>query len=169
MSLIIKPTKKGNKLKEVDLKKFEEEIATTLPDEYRKFLLKNNGGYPSPGYTDIPKNEALGYPDDMRTNVEFLCGIFKDPSLAGITLAYFNDKYKITEQQMPDELLPIGGDIMVNLICIGLQGQYRNKVYYWDHDWAADPEKEKQPFWKNVTEISESFNKFLESLREAPE
>jgi len=169
MSLIIKPPKKGDKLKEADLKKFEKTLGTTLPDEYRKFLLKYNGGYPNPAFIDIPKNDYCRYPDDMGTSVEFLCGIHKDPALVGIDLAYMIDKYKITEQQMPDELLPIGGDIMVNLICIGLQGQYRNKVYYWDQDWAADPEKENQPFWKNVTEISESFDKFLEDLHEAPE
>jgi hypothetical protein len=171
VTFIIKQPKKFNKLEENDLKAFEKKLGSTIPDEYRNFLLEYNGGYPKPNYFDIPKpedNEFLDYPDDMGSTIEYLCGIYKDPSLEGINLIKQYEKYQITEKRMPDEILPIGGDLWGSLICVGLKGDYRNKIFYWDSNFEPDVEENKQPFWQNITVIAASFNEFLQSLHEEP-
>lgn len=64
-------------------------------------------------------------------------------------------------ERIPPDTIPIADDPFGNVIVIGLQGDQRGKVYFWDHE----EEPEDQPDWSNVDLIADSFDHFMAGLR----
>ncbi len=128
---------------------FEASRGFRLPSEYREFLLATNGGKPEPcafqlalrsgPYTDSIVHWFLGLGDTMAASLESFAAL-----MAG---------------RMPAELLPIAPDPGGNLVCLGVKGDVRGKVYFWDH------ERERTPAdWSNVDLVADSFDAFLRGL-----
>jgi hypothetical protein len=149
MNVIIHDAK--NKLDEAKLINFEKHIKTRLPDEYRKFLLTYNGGYPEPdGFMYIRNN--IKY----TSNVDFFLSLDGDED---------DDIYDFIEtyrNRIPPELLPIAYDSSGNLICIAILGDHIGTIYFWDHE--EEYEEGEIPGYKNVFMVQPSFNKFLNNL-----
>jgi hypothetical protein len=55
----------GRPLSEADIASFEERIGHRLPEPYRRFLLKNNGGRPPMGVSTIDIDQLPGSPTDV--------------------------------------------------------------------------------------------------------
>ena len=139
-------------LPEYILKVLEKYWGFGLPKDYRNFLLKHNGGEPSPSYFNFKYDENDG------SDVRFFLGIYPDED---------NDllnHLKIYESRISKKMFPIAYDSCGNLICISVKGDDRGKIYFWDHEIAAVDKKE--PNYKNLTLIADSFNEFTNSLRE---
>jgi hypothetical protein len=133
---------------------FEAEIGTILPDDYRQFLLRSNGG-------KIDWHELLT-PEGELANVVIsqVGGLCEEPDLS---LRAARRNYQGHELQIPRALLWIIGDLGGNAICLGLTGNYRGRVYFWVHDEQPDPEE-----WDgevetagNVTLLANSFTDFV--------
>ena len=62
--------------------------------------------------------------------------------------------------------IPIADDPGGNAICLGMSGNERGKVYFWDHEMEADEGDE--PTFENVYLVAESFASFLKSLKDLP-
>nr|WP_052421250.1 SMI1/KNR4 family protein [Paenibacillus sp. FSL R7-0273] len=130
-------------LTESRLQDFERMNGVQLPQQYREFLLKYNGGYPKPYYFRISQEQGIGMVNifygigEMYDNLEKRIDIFDDI----IDIGFF----------------PIADDSGGNQICLGLTEKYSGNVYFWIHD--EDPED-----MSNMYFIAKDFKEFLEKL-----
>ena len=137
-------------LKDREIPVIEKRLGFKLPEQYKAFLLKNNGGTPSPD--TVPYNgEYFDYVSlfyAVRTN------------------AYSNDLFRNIEEYKEyilDHYLPIaespGGDVY----CISLKTDDYGAIYCWDHEEANYG---GEPWEENMIKLANSLNEFLESLYE---
>lgn len=118
----------------------EKELGYPLPEDYRNFLLKYNGGSrPTPKTFDYksPNGKA------SRSSVEIFFGLDVEESK--------NIKVQQDADQ-PDYLFIIGGDLG-GLLCIGINGDYQGKIYVWETTIGLD-----------IILLANSFNEFLDKL-----
>src|SRR5216683_6120046 len=113
-----------------DLAGFELDVGARLPDDYKAFLLKFNGGY---------------FEDEVRYPYLEPClygefGMIR--SFHGLNTGYdyadIRDDIKVFEDwNVPRNLLPIGDDIFGNPICLSIAGVNYGKVFFWDREDEA--------------------------------
>ena len=135
-------------LNEKDLDQFEEKQTIRLPLEYRKFLLKTNGGKPLP--CDV-KYEA-----EYFNNVSFFYGIRSD--------MYSDDLSRIMEQYknlILPHYLPIAESAGGDLYCLRINVENYAAVYLWDHETAN---YSGEPYEENMTKLASSLTEFLAGL-----
>lgn len=130
---------------------FEGKIGSKLPDDYKNFLLKYNGGQPLPNSFKFFSNKEDGSSVDRFLSL----GKEKNSNL----LKYYNN-YK---DRIPSDFFPIAHDAGGNLILMGPNSD-DNKIYFWDHEIEAD--EGYIPDMSNVYLISQSFSIFINSLYE---
>ncbi len=135
---------------EKHLSNFEREIDATLPIEYRQFLLKFNGGSPSPDIVDIE-----GMPESP-TDVQEFFGV--DASDESSDLRWNKEEFS---DRIPAQMLPIACDSGGSLFCLSLAGGDSGKVIYVDLQFVGGP-KQQVTFY----EVAENFNAFLDKIRE---
>ncbi len=135
------------------LNDFETRTRIRLPEDYRQFLLENNGGQPEPAFFWIKR------PVD-GSRVHRFYGLFEGklpPSLYAYAGA--------DRRGVPAGLLPIGDDGVGNLICIGVAAPRYGGVFFLDHDALS---------WRHpnangaINRLADSFSSFLLSLMEDP-
>ncbi len=132
---------------EKDLGEFEAALGCRLPEDYREFLATANGG---------SVND-----ERFTTATTWIC------SMGGIPeLVENRDCYQISERRIPSELLWIMDDAFSAAYCIGLTGEYRGKIYFWDND------NEPGSAWDgrfetagNITLLANSFTEFIGGLQ----
>lgn len=119
-----------------------------LPPQYRQFLLLYNGGR--------PKNDIFDIPGQGEGQANFFYGI---------DVVRYNDlaaKIDVFKDRIPNYLLPIANDPGGNQICISLSPDDCGKVYFWDHEKELEPDQ-------TVIPLADSFDEFIDSLRESEE
>jgi hypothetical protein len=139
------------------LEAFEVELGTTLPEDYRQFLVRTNGGvirgrYRFKGLT--PRGET------QFAFIENVCGFRAEPHLSlRFNRACGSDR----ASGFPNELLWIMADPGGNGICLGLTGKHRGHLCLWIHDELPDPAE-----WdgtvetaSNVLPLADSFTDFI--------
>jgi SMI1 / KNR4 family (SUKH-1) len=142
------------------LEAFEAELGGRLPDDYRKFLIRTNGGFVRGWYRfkgRTPRGEI------RSAYVHHICGFHEEWHLS----LRFNRVCSLDrESGFPHALLWIMDDPGGNGICIGLTGGLRGKVYFWIHDELPDPEE-----WDgtvetagNVILLTDSFADFVAGI-----
>ncbi|MFD3162899.1 SMI1/KNR4 family protein [Herpetosiphon sp. NSE202] len=136
---------------------FEQELGCRLPEDYRAFLLEHNGGQPELTVFNMHSNLM---PDDQSIIHYFLS---LDPAAESSEIRQVIRTYTKYETRIPAELLPIAHDLGGNLICLGIRGEQRGKVYFWDHEFELEAE-EMGDLYYNVSCCSPSFQAFVESL-----
>ena len=124
-------------------------LGTSLPSDYRAFLLESNGGKPALAAF------AIGSSNSSR--VQYFYGIHRGPSWSNLV-----GTLKNYENRMPEGILPIGGDPFGNQVCLALR-RNRGAIYFWDHEGEAD-QNETSPY-RNMTKLAASFTEFLRGLR----
>ncbi|HEY1068696.1 MAG TPA: SMI1/KNR4 family protein [Pirellulales bacterium] len=112
---------------------FERDLGTKLPDEYREFLLRYNGG--------VPERETFDVPGEDGGERPFQCffalhdGPWDDSTSEGsqgFPLQAARTDFR-SEGGRAD-VLPIGKDWSGSYVCIGLAGSDLGKVLYYDHE-----------------------------------
>lgn len=130
-------------LTESRLQDFERINGVQLPQPYREFLLKYNGGNPKPYCFPISEEQGIGMVNifygigEMYDNLDKKVDIFDDILEAGF--------------------IPIADDSGGNQICLGLSEKHFGNVYFWIHH--EDPED-----LGNMYFLAKDFGKFLEKL-----
>lgn len=142
-------TEQGPPLDEKKIAAAEKKMGIKLPEDYRQFLLKNNGGRPDPANFPI-----RGLENNPFGGIHFFGGIGDNIESVNIDWSY-----KIFRGRIPKNLLPIASDPMGNLICLSLGVEDQGTVYYWDHD-----DEHSSPTYRNVYFIASSFPPFLDSI-----
>ena len=135
------------------LGEFEKQAHITLPNDYRNFLLRYNGGQPTPSFFWIKLQED-------GSSIHQFYGLHDDPVFLSLKTFAGKERYGI-----PESMLPIGDDGTGNYICIGISSTNFGKVFFLDHD--------KHPFHNpnsldGIMELADSFTEFLLSLIESP-
>jgi hypothetical protein len=128
---------------------FEARLGAELPADYRQFLLVHNGGDFVPDEIVLP-----GQAEPFATMGQ-LFGLFDGPfSLEAVC--------ENVEDVIPAEVVAFAEDVGGNLLCIGIRGAHRGKVYFWDHNGSLPGEDE--PCWSGMTLLAPSFAEFVSAL-----
>jgi SMI1-KNR4 cell-wall len=139
----------GPRLTPSRLVALERQFGIMLPENYKLFLLKHNGGRPRPNFFPIH-----GFEGNPFGSIHYFFGIGD-----GVKSSDVGWNYKTYNGRIPRELLPIAGDGSGNVICLSHKGVNKGFVYYWNHDLETSP-----PTYDNIYFISDSFDSFLSSL-----
>jgi hypothetical protein len=136
----------------------EHTLGVILPDDYRRFLLT----YGACAFDAIVKVKAAGplppsVSTDGRVTFSYFFGgagtALHQHLELGRAIAVFRDR-------MPRSLIPIGYD-SGNLICLGISGRERGRVYYWDHHNEWDGEEYVQRHGHEMPEAAKFSNVYL--------
>ena len=149
--MIEKMTESGPPLTEADVEWLEREIGIRLPGVYRAFLLKYNGGRPSPS-----KFPIQGFANNPFGNIKIFYAI--DDPIESCNLSW---EYDMFAGRVPANLLAIASDDFGDLICLSLFGPDAGSVVFWDY--VNEPE---EPTYANVYPVADSFEEFLEGICE---
>jgi hypothetical protein len=141
-----------------EVARFEALIGQALPDDYRRFLIRCNGGYVGGRYWFRGKNPEGR---EVEAGVHHIGG-FREES--HFSLLWARDCYA---GRIPDALIWIHDDPFGNAVCLGVAGGHRGRVYFWDHenepdeDWDGSVESAG-----NLTLLANSFTEYVAGLRE---
>lgn len=141
------------------LKDVEDRLGFELPDDYRNFLLKHNGGQPQPSVFHF-KYESGRYADSC---IDWFLAVYHGEH---DNFETYYEMYKGERMRLPPELVPIAHDPGGNLICISVIGFRKGAVFFWDHEKeVGDGES---PSYKNIHLIADSFAAFIAKVTEKP-
>src|SRR5262249_6098169 len=102
----------GPPLTDARIDRLERELGIKLPEGYRSFLRRYNGGRPNPEFFPIQ-----GLENNPFGGIHHFLGI--DIPVESSCIDW---NYRILKGRIPRELLPIAGDHMGNAICLSLRG-----------------------------------------------
>ena len=137
-----------NPISENDLKNVENKIGYQLPDEYKSFLLKHNGGRPNL--------------DGVRHNGEHFDYVGHFYAIRGEM--YHDDlihQIKEYKDMIPEGYLPIGESPGGDVFCISLKDPTKGALFHWDHEEAN---YDGEPWEYNMINLSPSLNEFIKGL-----
>jgi hypothetical protein len=148
--IAIKESKMSTTIEQIGI--FEELIQAKLPEDYKKFLLRNNGGHPTADCYDLiepinPKNKSC--------SIDWFYALY-DGEFSNL-IKEFNK----TRDQLPNEFIPIARD-NANIICMSVRGDDYNKLYYWTTDWSYWQDED----YNKLYLIANSFSDFINGLYE---
>lgn len=138
---------------ESEINDFEQKWNINLPENYKNFLLENNGGRPAEDLTFPIKN-------DPPLNLGVINFFY------GINAGEHNDldkEMRVHEDRVPKGFVPIAGDPMGNEICLAVSGEHEGEVYFWEHEEEAEDGEE--PTMQNMYLVANSFEEFLNNLK----
>ena len=136
------------------VRELERDLAAPLPEDYRQFLLKCNGGF---------VGGRLWYRGPTPTGEAADAGIHHVGGFRAESYFSLRSAREIYEGRIPRELLWIMDDPFGNAICVCVSGPKRGAVYFWDHELESrlanwDGSLESAP---NVQLLANSFTQFL--------
>lgn len=138
-------------LAEDSLQAVEQKYACQLPDDYRRFLLENNGGFPSP---DCVIFTEAGH----ETASDVFCFFAIGDERAWASLEW---NYETFSGRLPKDTLPVGRDSCGNLWLLSVAGETAGSVFFWDHGSYDTFDETDLGNWPRV---AASFQEFRESL-----
>jgi cell wall assembly regulator SMI1 len=122
----------------------EEEVGQRLPDEYREYLLDQDGGRLENNSQALTSFFGLGDVPEYRS---------------------MRAKLETYRDRLPPWLLPIANDAFGNLFAISLRATDLGSIWFWDHEREAD---EGEPATEDNIELkAPGLLAFLESLQPA--
>ena len=137
-------------LSEKDIEDFETSNSIELTDNYKEFLLKWNGGIPSPSTFIISEEEE----DVSGVNYFYSIGDRDND------LEVFLD---ILRLRLPEGFISIADDPVGNGILLGILGPHYDQIYFWDHENEPDLD---EPDMSNMYFLADNIWEFLDSLYE---
>jgi SMI1 / KNR4 family (SUKH-1) len=152
---------RGPSVTDIEVEAFESQLQTRLPDDYREFLLKVNGGRTARSHrvftmlmrksrkdeTDLNSLNSLNDPDDRFNLVA---------------------RWKRAREWLPKEVIPVGYDDFGGTVVVVIDGPRRGQVWFLD---GADPRPEgsnPRVEWfdqRDVSKLADSFHEFMACLR----
>lgn len=134
------------------LQQLESRLLTPLPNDYKRFLLKWNGGKPNLDRFVVP-----GWPNQATVVNRFF---------AVHTGKYSNLEKEIRDyrDRLPQGIIPIAEDPFGNLICLGLENEQRGSVYFWDHEEELDGEGLSRNDYSNMYRLTDGIELFINTL-----
>jgi len=133
-----------------DIKNLEDDLNIHLPDDYREFLFNSNGGI----VKKDDKNKVKI--NDLSTEIviDVLYGINTGNKNANI-----NSWMKSLEEDLLENAVIIGDDIMQGLIVLICDGEDKG-IYYWDDSYNFEESSDES----NMYWIADTFTEFLDMI-----
>lgn len=146
----------GPELTEETLAGFEKELGNSLPDPYRRFLLRNNGGRPPLGKNCV---EVEDLPGDA-TDVHFFFGI-------NYPLQCYDLRWnrEANREDIPEDRLAIASDSGGSEFCISLRESDFGAVLFCD----LFPVYGESEVYPGFYPVAPDFDSFLNKLHELPD
>jgi hypothetical protein len=138
------------------IREAERQIGVPLPQAYKQFLLKYNGGRPEPAAFRITWSGQEWADDWSVDTVHMLLGLRPGDE------ADFLTDFESYQGRIPNDTVPIGYDPGGNLLLLGVRGRNTGKVFFWMQDYEV--EEGQTPDYSNVGFVASSFSEFLDSL-----
>ncbi|PFD97138.1 SMI1/KNR4 family protein [Bacillus cereus] len=139
-------------IKAEDIEIFERLNGLELPEDYKSFLLRDNGGKSN--------RRRFTTKDDVVTSSIMMFFPLSEETENNLQ-NYLN--YYIKGNKLPSRLIPIGKDPADNIICMSIQGSDIGSVYHC-HTYQIKNEEELEA--KFIREITSSFTEFINKLSE---
>lgn len=139
-------TNKNGKLNPLELIEFEKTNSLKLPEDYKRFILEQNGGEPKNKHhrkTDYVVSRILGWYEG-----EYYESIFE-----------YIDTY---QNRIPLGTFPIASDPFGNLFIMSLSEDSYGKIFFWDHE--GELEYYDGHYIDNCYDVSDSFTEFIQGL-----
>lgn len=137
----------------IKIEEFESKYNIRLPENYKKFLLENNGGKPS-----IRRFETADSKHTSSLMLLFPLSESKKPNLVSVY------KEVNMERIIHSDFLAIGNDPIENKICICVKGNNIGSIYYWSLDMEEFDEDDYVPSYKYMSLVAKNFNDFINGL-----
>ena len=144
------------------IRSLESDLGGTLPDDYRAFLVRCNGGFCGGSlWFKGPTPEG----EKADAGVHHIGGFRRE--------SYFSIQKSVEcyKGRISSDLLWIMDDPFGNAICLGVKGPHQGKVFFWDHEEEPDPDE-----WDggvetagNVSLLANSFSDFVAGLQPTDE
>lgn len=139
-------------LTESAIRNAEQAMHIKFMDDYRRFLLRQNGGHPNPCI--VPVHD---FPLDSYVIVDWLLCI------APTSVLDIHRVHAIFAERLPKQLLAFARDPGGNLFCLASHPELiMGGVYYWDHE--GERLDAGEPDLRNVYFIASSLTEFLDLL-----
>jgi len=132
-----------------DMEDFETKNNIELTANYKKFLLKWNGGSPDVGVFIISEEEGLSTMNDFYS----IGGTYNDIEV----------NLDIHNLRLPEGFIPIGDDPGGNAILLGIAGLHYDHIYFWDHENEPDLD---EPDMSNMYFLADNIWEFFNNLYE---
>ncbi len=145
------PIDAAPKVTEEALQAVEKKYSCRLPDDYRRFLLQSNGGFPSPDC--VVFTEA-----DLKTASDVFCFFAIGDERSWASLEWHCDTFS---GRLPKGTLPIARDSCGNLWLLSVGSTSPGAVFFWDHGSYETFDETDLAQWPRV---ATNFHAFRESL-----
>lgn len=142
-------TESGDPVFEVDIKRLEKKCNVHLPEDYKEFLIRNNGGRVE------PKSFFVGDPRNDRIGQVHYFFIINHP----MECCRPDSNYEVFLGRIPRNYFPIATEDGGNIICLSLNAKDYGSVHYWDHN-----EEGLCQNFENVHKLAPTFTEFLNGL-----
>lgn len=150
----------GKQLNEAMISEFEKQFDFKLPQDYKAFMLKNNGGTPKKNWAFDFVDTASGKSDSSGIN--YFCILYDEETENNDDLRASYIALVLEEPaQSPPNLLPILDDPGGNIVFLSVAGKDYGKVYFGDHE-LEDPETG----YLVMSPIADSFSEFIDKCYE---
>ena len=124
---------------------FERKLGVRLPEPYRAYLLRFNGGRWSRQIFSIS-------PEDGESRVHQVYGLHAGPDYSRLDAVR-----TVFADRIPSDLLAFAADAFGNQLCIGIKGKRTGQVFFWDHEVEGG---------KGLVVLQDSFDGFVNALQE---
>ncbi|MHB8901103.1 MAG: SMI1/KNR4 family protein [Thermoguttaceae bacterium] len=129
----------------------KQKYSCRLPDDYRKFLLENNGGFPSPACVYFEENAQ-----QTASDVLYFFAVGDERPWA--SLQWHHDTYS---GRLPKNTLPIARDSCGNLWLLSVGSDNAGSIFFWDHGSSDTFDETDLGNWPCV---ATSFTHFRDNL-----
>lgn len=139
----------GNKFGQVqlsDITQFEIHNNVQLPEDYKDFLIKYNGGRPNPNL--VPS---------VKSDVQWIYGMVNEPYYASVF-----QHIDMFQKRIPSWYFPIANDSGGNLYLMSLYNENHGLIAFWRHEEETDGNADQ--YFDNMDIVSNSFSEFLNQL-----
>jgi SMI1/KNR4 family protein SUKH-1 len=144
----------ARQLTQEDIGELEKAIGNSLPDSYKAFLLRFNGGLPTPDAFPIE-----GMAKNPYGIIQEFFGI--DCPIESSNLKWI---YEVFKTDTPPNLFPIASTPSGDVVCVSLWGDDPGTVVIWNYYDAY-----RGPTYANVYRVAPNFEEFIQGLFRAPE
>jgi hypothetical protein len=159
--LIPRPQDEFAPLLEDELRAIEAKFGEPLPEDYRMFLKQ----YGSSTFSRLASIRSAGPLPNSLSDDGLLpfSGFYGSNSLVGKWPSVFScaDHFR---GDIVDGLIPIAHGWEDDQICIGLAGEWRGKLFYWDSQGVGDEDEGGGAVAPDTYFIAESFSDFLNRI-----
>ncbi|NRA62979.1 MAG: SMI1/KNR4 family protein [Pseudobacteriovorax sp.] len=149
---MMKIHKPGEKIENAELDDLEKKYDFNLPNDYREFMITYNGGRLKPQEFIATYKDGSERPSIVDS---FLKVIPKGPCRIESTII----NLQILEKRISRDLIPVAETPFGDLICLGVKGKAKEKVYFWNLE-----ENDENSTIEDLGLIANSFQEFIDSL-----